>query len=162
MSLDYNELDKLKDDLLLKQEKHLSSSTLKTINETRDEVDNQIIKIIRYEIDQDSFMTKGQKDNLEKVLLSFTQDKKSKNFFLWNVYFIDVFKKNGGFDLVIANPPYRQLQADGGKLRKLYQNLNYDSFDSAGDLYLLFLELASFKSLVRLNEESIAKWIKMK
>ena len=33
----------------------------------------------------------------------------NKPFFLWHLYFADVFQK-GGFDIVIGNPPYIQLQ----------------------------------------------------
>ena len=45
-----------------------------------------------------------------------------------------------GFDVVIANPPYVQLQKDGGRLRKLYQNAGYTTFTSTGDVYQLFQE----------------------
>lgn len=30
----------------------------------------------------------------------------TKPFFLWHLYFADVFEEKGGFDIVIANPPY--------------------------------------------------------
>ena len=42
--------------------------------------------------------------------------------------------------MVIANPPYVQLQKDGGRLRKLYQNAGYTTFTSTGDVYQLFQE----------------------
>ena len=45
-----------------------------------------------------------------------------------------------GFDVVIANPPYVQLQKDDGRLRKLYQNSGYTTFASTGDVYQLFQE----------------------
>jgi Eco57I restriction-modification methylase/TaqI-like C-terminal specificity domain len=31
-------------------------------------------------------------------------------YFLWHIYFREVFEKNGGFDIVIANPPYMRVQ----------------------------------------------------
>jgi len=31
--------------------------------------------------------------------------RKAKPFFIWKLEFIDVFEDNGGFDVVIANPP---------------------------------------------------------
>ena len=45
-----------------------------------------------------------------------------------------------GFDLVIGNPPYIQLQKDGGKLGKLYKGAGYTTFASTGDIYQLFYE----------------------
>lgn len=45
-----------------------------------------------------------------------------------------------GFEVVIGNPPYIQLQKDGGKLRKLYQNVGFSTFVKSGDIYQLFYE----------------------
>lgn len=61
-------------------------------------------------------------------------------FFLWHTFFADVFEQ-GGFDVVIGNPPYIQLQADGGLLGKLYQDQGFETFASTGDIYCLFYEL---------------------
>ena len=46
----------------------------------------------------------------------------------------------GGFDVVIGNPPYVQLQKDRGKLANLYKNCNYKTFERTGDIYTLFYE----------------------
>ncbi|MEP2023544.1 MAG: Eco57I restriction-modification methylase domain-containing protein [Reichenbachiella sp.] len=51
-----------------------------------------------------------------------------------------MFGVKDGFDIVIGNPPYRQLQKDGGKLAKLYQPHNYDTFERTGDIYSIFYE----------------------
>ena len=71
---------------------------------------------------------------LEKMDCSANQD-----FFLWHTWFKDIFD-NGGFDIVIGNPPYIQLQADGGKLGKLYEHCSFDTFARTGDIYSLFYE----------------------
>ena len=60
-------------------------------------------------------------------------------YFLWHLWFSDIFE-NGGFDIVIGNPPYIQLQKDGGDLADLYENANYQTFDRMGDIYSLFYE----------------------
>ena len=57
----------------------------------------------------------------------------------WRIDFADVML-NGGFDVVIANPPYVQLQRNGGELANLYQNVGYATFARTGDVYQLFYE----------------------
>lgn len=61
------------------------------------------------------------------------------NVFDWSVEFAEVFEE-GGFDIALANPPYVQLQAKGGKLATMYQNVGYKTFVRAGDVYALFYE----------------------
>ena len=51
-----------------------------------------------------------------------------------------MFGVSDGFDIVIGNPPYIQLQNDGGKLAKLYADCNYKTFARTGDIYCLFYE----------------------
>ena len=68
----------------------------------------------------------------------------------WNPYdqnavspFFDpewMFGVADGFDIVIGNPPYIQLQNNGGELAKLYENCGYSTFDRKGDIYCLFYE----------------------
>ena len=48
-----------------------------------------------------------------------------------------------GFDAVIGNPPYVQLQKEGGRLGNLYQDKGFDTFDRTGDIYCLFYEKAN-------------------
>jgi len=53
------------------------------------------------------------------------------------------FGVSDGFDIVIANPPYIQLQKAFDKERKyadLYKNEGYKTFDRTGDIYCLFYE----------------------
>jgi hypothetical protein len=45
-----------------------------------------------------------------------------------------------GFDIVIGNPPYIQLQKDGGKLAIELKPQNFETFEKTGDIYALFYE----------------------
>ena len=45
-----------------------------------------------------------------------------------------------GFDVVIGNPPYIQLQKNRGELGKLYKDAGYATFARTGDIYQLFCE----------------------
>ena len=75
---------------------------------------------------------------LEKEL-SQIQKSKIYPYFLWHLWFYEIFE-HGGFDIVIGNPPYIQLQKDGGDLAKLYEKANYQTFEGMGDIYSLFYE----------------------
>ena len=58
----------------------------------------------------------------------------------WRVEFAEVFAERRGFDIAIANPPYVQLQKDGGRLANLYGGTGYATFTRTGDIYQLFHE----------------------
>lgn len=47
----------------------------------------------------------GKNSDLESAYLKAAQ-KKSLPFILWQLYFPKVFRENGGFDIIIGNPPY--------------------------------------------------------
>lgn len=68
------------------------------------------------------------------------QNSGSKPYFLWHLFFADVFVQ-GGFDIVIGNPPYIQMQSDNGALASLLKNSNYKTFERMGDVYAIFYEL---------------------
>ncbi|GAA5343656.1 MAG: hypothetical protein canaca05_11630 [Anaerolineaceae bacterium] len=78
---------------------------------------------------------------IEAELKQFGSKRKVRPFFPWQLYFAEVFIEKGGFDIVIGNPPYIQLQKNGGALAKLYENLGYETFTRMGDIYCLFYEL---------------------
>ena len=51
-----------------------------------------------------------------------------------------MFGLTDGFDIVIGNPPYIQLQNNAGKLANLYEKSGYRTFERKGDIYCLFYE----------------------
>ena len=63
--------------------------------------------------------------------------------FEWRFEFPALLDEKGnftGFDIVIGNPPYIQLQANKGVLADLYSKQNYKTFVRTGDIYSLFYE----------------------
>ncbi len=60
-----------------------------------------------------------------------------------------------GFDIVIGNPPYVQLQKESGKLAKQLEKLDYETFERTGDIYSIFYE----KGVRLLNEKGILCFI---
>lgn len=76
-----------------------------------------------------------------------------------------MFGVKSGFDIVIGNPPYIQLQKAFNQKMKyadLYKNLNYETFDRMGDIYCLFYERGV--QLLKLNGHlcyiSSNKWMR--
>ena len=72
-----------------------------------------------------------------------SRGKASKPYVLWQLEFARVFKEKGGFDIVIGNPPYVQLQKSISAKEKLgdqYKDLGFDTYTKSGDLYCLFYE----------------------
>jgi hypothetical protein len=68
--------------------------------------------------------------------------KKLCSCFEWRYEFPEVLDDDGnyiGFDVVIGNPPYIQLQSMGS-MTDAYKNMNYKVFERTGDIYCLFYE----------------------
>lgn len=61
------------------------------------------------------------------------------NCFDWNSKFRDIMKA-GGFDVVIGNPPYVQIQGMEKELKEGYKESNYKNYVLTGDIYQLFFE----------------------
>lgn len=80
-----------------------------------------------------------QKNQARQNLLKF-EETDERPYFLWHLYFMDVFEK-GGFDVMIGNPPYIQLQ----KIKEesdMLKTAGYDTYTRTGDIYCLFYELS--------------------
>lgn len=81
-------------------------------------------------------------------------------FFLWHIYFKEVFDK-GGFDIVIANPPYidsESMTNQGmGELRDILKK-QHSCLEGNWDMYMAFLEysLSVAKTVVFITPD---KWL---
>ncbi len=82
-----------------------------------------------------------------KAHLHELQDKPERPFFLWHFYFQDVFAQ-GGFDIVIANPPY--VRADHPSQVQQRKDIlatgRFDTLWEKWDLFVAFVE-ESFRLL---------------
>lgn len=85
-------------------------------------------------------------ESIEEKLVAL-QNSDDKPYFLWHLWFKDVFDK-GGFDIVIGNPPYINLQRGASDIEEL-ENAHYQTFAKTGDIYCLFYEQGN--NLLKVN-----------
>lgn len=76
-----------------------------------------------------------KRDELAKL-----QEKPERPFFLWHLFFQDVFTQ-GGFNIVIANPPYVRHESIKEQKAAL-QAEPYECYDGTADLLVYFYECA--------------------
>lgn len=100
-------------------------------------------------------LDKEIRDELAKRLASdsIIDNDDAKLMVKWNPYdqnarapFFDpewMFGIKDGFDVVIGNPPYIQLQANKGELAKRYEPIKYKSFKNSADIFCLFYEMGN-------------------
>lgn len=62
--------------------------------------------------------------------------------FSWKLHFAHVFKQKGGFDIVIANPPYVRIQNIGPDVKARYQERWSVLAKGSVDLYFAFVQLS--------------------
>ena len=114
--------------------KHFTARTLRTKDKYRN-LDKQIRDEISGLLKRDGFPIK----TTEKIASWDPYDQNATADWFDSEW---MFGLTVGFDVVIGNPPYVQLQKDGGRLGSLYQSCNFDTFIRTGDIYCLFYEKA--------------------
>ena len=85
----------------------------------------------------------GKIAKLQKEIDEIHGNKVFVDAFEWRIEFPEVLDENGkfiGFDCVIGNPPYIQLQKMGADADAL-QKMNYQTYERTGDIYCLFYEM---------------------
>ncbi len=98
-----------------------------------------MITSLEWDLIEATLRERNQLDSLEN--LQQIKQAGEKPFFLWKLNFPEVFKEKGGFDVVIGNPPYVQIQNfSGQQMQKDWEQQNYSTFAKTGDIYCLFYE----------------------
>ena len=86
-----------------------------------------------------------QTDFVDFMIARMRKEDTEENYMEWMLEFPELLDENGrftGFDIMVGNPPYITLGADGGRLRMRYKKRQYQTFHSNGDIYFLFYERA--------------------
>ena len=79
----------------------------------------------------------------ERKAKAFQQlkNKRIQPFFLWRLEFIDIFRNNNGFDIVIGNPPYVRQESIESDLKKSLIKKYPETGSGTADLYIYFFDL---------------------
>ena len=121
-----------------------------SLNKLKGELDNllapQLFEISKKEQAQRSKQAKELQTKITKIQAEVDEIRDNKIFvgaFEWRIEFPEVLDEDGrfvGFDCVIGNPPYIQLQKMGADADAL-QKMNYETYERTGDIYCLFYEM---------------------
>ncbi len=113
-------------------------------NEFFNTSDKEIKKDLRTEIENlewelivTSLTENGKSDQIAE--LEKLRNKNIKPYFLFELNFPDVFTENNGFDVVIGNPPYGQIQQLSNDVKEL-ERQRFKTFVRTADIYCLFYE----------------------
>lgn len=119
-------------DIFRKQTEYFNEKNTDKKKELKKEVEsleNTLIEV--------TLTANGNEKKLEEIKKG--RKERRKPYFLWKLEFAKVFKENNGFDIVIGNPPYVQLQKIK-EMSETLKTLKYETYKSTGDLYCLFFE----------------------
>ena len=135
------QLQKLKEELYVRFEGNaLFGTQLNAKQETERDILSKKIETISTEI----------KDSIDSLIF--------RNAFEWRFEFPEVLDDEGnfmGFDVVVGNPPYVQIQNLDNSIKEGYTSQNYASFAKTADLYCLFFE----KGFQILKQEGLNSFI---
>lgn len=90
--------------------------------------ENKTKKDLKAKIDkiQIGLVEESLKNDYSKLLrFKEVSKKRQKPWFIWELEFYDVFKNNGGFDIVIGNPPYIKEGKNSDVFKDLKNNKYY-------------------------------------
>jgi len=109
--------------------------------------------------------TLEERDEIDKLdeIKKLRKDR-IKPFFIWKLEFGDVFKDNGGFDVIIGNPPYIDSEGminAGQKDLREYISKTYKYTKGNWDIYIAFFEigLELLKDMAVLTYITPDKWL---
>lgn len=98
--------------------------------EIKEEIQNIYNKIVMEQIGNSPDLVNDYYDALRQP---------SRPFVLWQLYFPKVFRDNGGFDIVIGNPPYIEFKKLDQASKDFFKK-RYVSANGKYDIYVVFME----------------------
>lgn len=143
----FDEESQLQANLNSKQIRYFST----TDHEEKQQLRCEIVKVVK-----DLIIERTQGKTELHAKLQILDLSSNDQFFLWHTWFADVFK-DGGFDVVIGNPPYLRIQGIRKSIPEFADVLSklYKSATGSFDLYVTFVE----RSLNLINKHGVISFI---
>ena len=104
-----------------------NSNKKKELKNDIEELENNLIKLTLTE--------NGNHKKLEEIEKG--RKERRKAYFLWKLEFAKVFKENGGFDIVIGNPPYG-AEIQSKELKILKDKFKYNENPNSASIFMDF------------------------
>lgn len=104
-----------------------NSNRKKELKNDIEELENNLIKLTLTE--------NGNHKKLEEIEKG--RKERRKPYFLWKLEFAKVFKENGGFDIVIGNPPYG-AEIQSKELKILKDKFKYNENPNSASIFMDF------------------------
>ncbi|MCA1626252.1 MAG: Eco57I restriction-modification methylase domain-containing protein, partial [Acidobacteria bacterium] len=104
------------------------------------------IEKLEWRFMEQTLKARGEEDALKELALHRRDNRKP--YFLWKLYFSDVFQSKGGFDVVIGNPPYLNVERVDAETKRAYA-ANFNTLYKRFDVFGLFFEQALMKLVIR-------------
>lgn len=131
------EKPKILDELNIKIKEFLSESQRSKKQKLKKEIDE-----LKWDLIETTLKIENKTNLIQQV--KELRYKNIKPFFIWKLEFNDVFRLNGGFDVIIGNPPYidseTMIKSGLGDLREYISN-NYSLTTGNWDIYIAFFEM---------------------
>lgn len=149
--------EKITEKISQKQNEFLKTPYATKKGEIKQEIEDLIVELVKTKFEEKAEIEGKPKNFYEEKIRNFAQNKENRNFFPWKLFFADAFKE-GGFDVVIGNPPYVDSETMINKgliCEREYIAQHYSSAKGNWDLFIVFCEI----SLIISKRNSINSFI---
>ena len=139
--------EKITEKISQKQNEFLKTPYATKKGEIKQEIEDLIVELVKTKFEEKAEIEGKPKNFYEEKIRNFAQNKENRNFFPWKLFFADAFEE-GGFDVVIGNPPYITLALGKGQdcfskeEVELYKKLYPNSVEYKGNTYAIFYDKA--------------------
>ena len=134
--------EKITEKISQKQHEFLKTPYATKKREIKQEIEDLIVELVKTKFEEKAEIEGKPKNFYEEKIRNFAQNKENRNFFPWKLFFADAFEE-GGFDVVIGNPPYVGQKGNKEKFQEIKNdNLGRRFHQRRMDLFYFFFHLA--------------------
>ena len=125
-----------------KKHEYLNETSKSKKDNLKSEIENLMILICEDHITSAGTNPGFDLRKFKSQLHDFFSKNKVKQFFPWKLYFAEVFQDdNPGFDIIIANPPYRGEKGSKEIFREIKENFLGEFYQGKMDIFYFFFHL---------------------